>query len=253
MIKNIISVVGLIVIDSFAHRSIVVHPPGTSSPSFEEQCISYNIDVDEGWIPHLMGSNPQFSVIESSVDDQGEEQYRTTIRHALLRYEDSFLYSYICRIEINPIWKERNFGFLGMGSKFDDWYFRTVKVSCDLPNGYQIGMWSPMNTPSMNNNNYGISVGTNGFNISASVSYQESLEITSKTNIATRHFEVQYEYELLDDYSNNSIVYYCMFTFMSNSLIENANDFPIISFETIYYGKYYFHNHVKTFQDNPIG
>lgn len=221
---------------------------------FELDCLNYGIDVGEGWdiYPNLNGDQT-FRERSDEFVDAGEVQYRTDIQHAVLRFEDTSVYSYICRIVLNPIWKTRDWGIFGIGSKWDDWYFRKVKLYVDLPSNFFLGDWSPENEPEATTTNFGISISNEGVSIDASISVVQSLDIISRTNVATNHFEVEYYYPFEDDYNHYSKVFYVMFNFIyAGQGYLSPSVFPSIHFETTYHGYYYFREHTRTFDFNPF-
>lgn len=104
--------------------------------------------------------------------------------------------------------------------------------------------------------NYGIEI-DDGFDISASMSVTNGLDITSATNAATNHFEIKYWYKNGEnDYNHNSIVYYAMFNFICDEGGEelgiSPTRFPLITFETTYHGFYYFMGHTRKFYARPF-
>lgn len=223
---------------------------------FELDCLNYGIDVGEGWdiYPNLNGDQT-FRERSDEFVDAGEVQYRTDIQHAVLRFEDTDVYSYICRIVLNPIWKTRDWGVFGIGSKWDVWHFVSVKLSAQLPPTFILGDWSPQNEPETTTTNFGISISNEGVSIDASISVVQSLDIISRTNVATNHFEIEYYYPYLDDYNYYSQVYYVMFNFIyddANEYYLSPSVFPTIHFETKYDGLHFFHGHTRTFDFNPF-
>lgn len=223
--------------------------------AFESDCIKYGIEVDDGWATYPVSNETRsFKEYEDSFIDVGETQYRTDIQHIILRYMDTQIYSYICRIVVNPVWKTRDWGFFGLFSRWDNWYFKKLKVYVDLPSWVSIGDWSPKTEPTSIGHEYGISIGYKEASISAGVSYVESLDITSRTNIATNRFETEYYYPFYDDYNHNSIVYFTMFNFefVGDDYSLPVDIFPHINFETTYYGAQFFGNHARTFAISPF-
>lgn len=225
---------------------------------FELDCLNYGIEIDDGWdIFPNPNSSRTFRKVSDSFYDSGEEQYRTDIYHCVLRYQNTSLYSYLCRIVLTPIWKTRDWGFLGIGSRWDDWFFRGIRLYCDLPSDYTLGAWSPQSEEIETTYSYGVSISNDGFDISASMSVTNGLDITSATNAATNHFEIKYWYKNGEnDYNHNSIVYYAMFNFICDEGGEelgiSPTRFPLITFETTYHGFYYFMGHTRKFYARPF-
>lgn len=222
--------------------------------TFSEDCLLYGIDIDEGWELLNNGTDPlTFKHDIYTRTDNDYLQYQTDIYHAILKYSDTNVYAYLSRMVVNPICKERNFGFFGINSHSDDWYFRSINISLDLPQDnpeYTIGQWSPMNEPNVYDSGLAITIGYNAFEISVSFTIEETLNIISRTNPATNHFETEYSYNPLDEYSHNSIVFYTAFRFGLPVELD-IEDFPMINITTTYYGRYYFGNETRTFSVCP--
>ena len=223
---------------SYSNPYIIIQPIDPVLNTFEEDCVNFGISIDEGWSLVDNHTNPRtFKSFTKVRTDVNRLQYQTDVHHAILRYEDTNTYSYICRIAINPVSKSRYWGVLGIGSHSDNWYFRKLNVSFDLPTDCYIGQWAPMNQPNIYENELSLSVGINDVSIGTTISVTESLEIISRTNPVTNHFETEYSYLPLDNYSNNSIIFFTSFTFnCSNFSIDSL---PPFQFTTVYYGSFF--------------
>lgn len=248
---SFLSSVILLFSNSPIEPNAIVPSPAPVERTFEEDCLLYGIVVDEGFDLYCPNTDPLTFVKYSDFRyDQERLQYQTDIQHVLLRYEETNIYCYLCRIVVNPVCKERDFGFLGIGSKWDNWYFNSVNVSFDLPREWSIGNWTPQNDPNVYETSVGISLSNEGVGISATVSYAVTLDTISRTNVANNHFEVEYTYNPLDEYSHNTIIFTTMLLFQTPELL-NINNFPLVNFKTIYDGKYYFHKEERNFSIHP--
>lgn len=228
---------------------IIIPPIPPVIRTFEDDCLNYGIDVNSVWRPYKPNTNPLTFVTESFSKTDGKNdilQYRTDVQHIVLKHSDYNVYTYLCRVVVNPICKQRHWGFLGIGSHSDDWYFRKLKIYCDYDETISIGQWSPTTYPTPIDDTIIVTIGLNDAAVSASIQYESHLDVVSRTNIAIAKFETEFSYNLLDNYSNNSIVFYTMFRFTASSFFD-LRDFPQIHFETIYFGKHWFGNHVETF------
>ena len=203
--------------------------------TFEEDCLNYGIEIGEGWDLYQMNTNPlTFKKYVDQYNIHTLPQYRTEIAHAVLRYEDTNVYSYICRILICPISKGPiNFGFHSYG---ENWYFRSVNLSLTFDideENIEIGQWAPQNIPNSVQTTLGFSIGFDGASIGFSFTYTQGLQVISRTNPATDHFESEFYYPFFDNYSNNAIVYLTSFTFTSNNAAISSI-FPLITVKTKY-------------------
>ncbi len=223
--------------------------PGNQEPSFEEQCELYEIDIEGDWVTYY--SSNAFVEYSDQFVDVNEIQYRTDLQHVVLWQEYTHHYMYLCRIVVNPIWKTRNWGFLGIGSSWDNWYFRSIKVSMDLPDIFILGDWAPKNEPDTITTIY---LETENGDVTAGYSHNIGLDVISRTNVATNHFETEFYYPFNDNYSHYSVIFYTMFNFYldTDDYYLRKIDFPTPQFETIYYGNDYFKNHTRIFTSRPF-
>lgn len=229
---------------------VIIPPIEPVFSAFEEDCLSYGVEIDEGWTLLDNGTNPlTFKHTTNTRTDRDHLQYQTDIYHVILKYAETNVYAYLCRMVVNPVSKSRDWGFLGINSHSDNWYFRDITISIDLPQispEFVIGEWSPMNEPNEYESNFTVSVGYNALGISVSFTKVESLDVISRTNPASNHFETEYHYNPLDEYSHNSIVYYTAFRFTLPTELD-IEDFPIVNFSTTYFGHEYFGAETKNF------
>lgn len=185
---------------------------------FKGECTAYGFEISNEWIPY--GTDEFYESSYPSYDN-GILQYQTDIQQIFLKCKDaSGIFAFAYRIVQSPVQPGRHVGFLGIGSYGDNWYARGVKTTIDLRSGYKLTDWAPENSPSKRSETIGVSGGTSGFSISASVSFDhDELEVTSRTNVAKRHYETEYSVSGTDKYAKYSLKFYGFLTFMTNDSI----------------------------------
>lgn len=228
----------------------ITPPAGPIAYTFEEDCQLYGITVGEDWKLHYMNNNPRtFQKLTYKEYDKNELQYQTDIQHVLLRYKTSNTYFYLCRAVLSPVCKKRDSGFMGIGSKCDNWFFKGISISLDFANSnynfISIGDWYPKTQAPQETTNINIGANVSDGSLTGSINFgfsvNKGLEITSLTNVATKHFETKYYFTGKDcDYNHNSAVFETGLKFSSNRKLIAASSFPEVKFETFYYGKEYF-------------
>ena len=129
-----------------------------------------------------------------------------------------------------------NWGFLGIGSYGDDWYCSSVETTIDFPSNYELCNWAPENLPSDYSGSIGISVGSGGFQPSASINFAgQSVEIKSETNVAKKHFQAYYHSTTLNSASHSTMKFYGFCTFRTSS----SNVSITVKHQANYYGREY--------------
>lgn len=159
-----------------------------------------------------------------------EEEYKeksiinhyTTLDDVLLvsKY-NSNIYAYIYKVTFTP-YQVRDYGFFGIGSSGDNWFFRSLVSECELPSTYRIIDYSPKNTPESWTESIGGSFGldsggTISAQISCSTSYNVSeLEIESNSTYMNK-FKTNYIDYKCSKYTKNSTCFYGMFVFQTSA------------------------------------
>lgn len=243
----------------------ITPPIGPTTYTFEEDCQLYGITVGGDWKLHYMNNNPRtFQKLTYKEYDKKELQYQTDIQHVLLRYKTTNTYFYLCRAVLSPVCKKRDTGFMGIGSKCDNWYFKGISISLDFSksnyNFVSFGDWYPKTQAPQETTNINIGVNASNDSLAGSINFgfsvNRGLEITSLTNVATKHFETKFYYTGTNsDYNHNSAVFETGFKFSSNGKVIAVSSFPEVKFETYYYGKEYFKltkkNYTATLLQDP--
>ncbi len=199
---------------------------------FSGHCAAYGMTISSDWVPYKMSD---FDTPFYQFNDNGNLQYRTDIQQVLLKHKDaSDTYAFAYRVVESPVAKARHWGFMGIGSCGDDWYCSSVRTTIDLPASYELCNWAPENLPMNYSGSIGISAGTGGVQFSASVNFEgQSVEISSATNVAQKHFEAFYHSTQLNDASHASMKFYGFCTFRTTTKAVSLSVKHIAS----YYGK----------------
>ena len=226
-----------IAIQAFSVSPYVILPPHIPifGNNFSQDCINFGIDVDDGWDIVSNGMNPltfknhiQKRYFEA---DESQQIYQTETYQAILRYEDTNNYAYLCRILLDPVYDREITPVVG---RFETCAFNRVSLSIDFDTSkYIMGEWSPTNIPDTATGSVGISVGTSGVSISATMTVESGLETNVSVSTTLGHFGVEYVYNNIDNYSENANVFYAMVKFVSIDEFE-IDDFPVITFDTTY-------------------
>lgn len=155
---------------------------------------------------------------ENSKTIKDKLQYKVFIYDFVLQNRDNLsLYAYIFKVHLSPQ-NGRNWGFLGIGSYGGQYVNGYVKVTATRSSSSSFLDYAPKNQPSSNTGTIGVSVGTSGFDISASYNYDLSdLSITSNTNFGKNIYETVYNfandgssYESYSDYQKGDVDVYGM-------------------------------------------
>lgn len=206
----------------------------TTISTFQGHCDAYGFTISDNWVPYKMSD---FQTPYYQFDNNGVAQYRTDIQQVLLRNtkaDDTYAFAY--RVTESPMCTTRNWGFLGIGSYGDDWYCSSVETTIDFPSNYELCNWAPENLPSDYSGSIGISVGSGGFQLSASINFAgQSVEIKSETNVAKKHFQAYYHSTTLNSASHSTMKFYGFCTFRTSS----SNVSITVKHQANYYGREY--------------
>lgn len=238
---KILILVASVGINLFVSNPYVILPPHIPiyGNNFEQDCINYNIQVDEGWDIVFNGSYPltfkKVSNVKTASQTDDHVIYQTDIYHAILRYEESNNYSYICRMLLDPVCNSSHINPDTGNPYVQTTNFTGINISLDLNTElYDMGAWAPMTQPNVVSGSVSSSIGTDGASISASANYAYTLDVEARVSPTSGHFEIDYSYRLAnDEYNNYATVYYAMFNFVALEEFDISN-FPLVSFETIY-------------------
>ncbi|MDD5932838.1 MAG: hypothetical protein PUC70_00955 [bacterium] len=180
---------------------------------FNGHCSAYGFSISNDWEPIYM---KDFQTYSYPVNDAGELQYQTDIQQVFLKnVNSSNTYAFAYRVVLSPLQPGRDWGFIGIGSHGDNWYARVLKTTIDLRDGYSLADWSPKNLPANYSGTIGVCGGSSGFEISATVDFSMSeLTVTSRSNVATSHYETEYSIYGYGNYAANSVVFYGFLTFI---------------------------------------
>lgn len=206
---------------------------------FLGDCLLYGFSVGSEWVPykHSEGSfyHHEYRYIEAN-----KINHFTTVDEILLRstYADN-IYAFIYRVAVSPV-QCRDWGFLGIGSNSDDWYFRSLVTTCYLTSDEVLGNYVPTNATM--SGSYSLTIGVNGssgFSISCGISYNwNELEIVSSSSIALNKYETSYNDNYISNYTAHDSFYYGMFIF-------SCDNVPVItiSHNVLYYGNCWYRHY----------
>lgn len=148
------------------------------------------------------------------------------------------------RVVTSPVGRRYN-GILGIGSHSDTWYTRKIKTTVDIPDYNTIGQWVPKNQHDNYSGSLGIEIGSSGGSISANVNYNESqLNVISRTNVATNHYETEFEIIGNNNYNLYSAEYFGFFTILGPVSYELMS--LSLTHEITYFGSQYFGLQTRT-------
>ena len=225
-----------IAIQAFSVSPFVILPPHIPivGNNFSQDCTNFGIEVSDGWdivsnglIPLTFKKHIEKEYFEY---DESQQIYQTETYQAILRYEDTNNYAYLCRILLDPVYDRE----ITPVYNYQTCAFNRVSLSIDFDTSkYIMGEWAPTNIPNTTTGSVGISVGTSGVSISASMNVSNGLETNVSVSPTLGHFGVEYVYDYIDNYSENANVFYAMFKFVSVDEFE-IDDFPVITFDTTY-------------------
>lgn len=202
---------------------------------FISDCDSLGFTIGGNWEPY---SNYN----DTFLYNKYEYKERNTLNHFTDCYEiilknkySSTDYAYLYRISTSPM-QVRNWGFLGIGSHSDDWFFNSLVSECQLSDGQKLLNFSPTNSPMTGSSTMGISVGKEAA-LECSVSYNLSeLKTVSESNYALNKFCAKYIDPYCSNYTGNSATFYGMFTFRTEGKPHIS-----VSHKVLYYGLSYYH------------
>lgn len=204
----------------------------SSMDNFKGHCDAYGFTISSNWVPYKMSD---FETPSYQFNDNGEAQYRTNIQQILLRNSKaSDTYAFAYRVTESPMATRRNWGFMGIGSYGDDRYCSSVKTTIDFPTNYELCNWAPENLSNNYSGTIGISAGSGGYQLSASVNFtNQSVEIKSESNVAKNHFEAYYHSTVLNSASHSTMKFYGFCTFRTSS----PNVSITVKHQANYYGR----------------
>ncbi|MEG1565963.1 MAG: hypothetical protein RR342_04460 [Bacilli bacterium] len=224
--------------------------PQEQYAEFRSECDLYGISIDKQWHPYCRN---KFIKKTDLRYDTGYLQYQTDIQQILLQNENnSNIFSVVYRVVTSPVGR-RNWGFCGIGSHSDTWYTSNIKTSANLGNNKDIGQWAPKNEHANFSGSIGVGLSSNGPSISTSVNFNISqLNVISRTNVATSHYETEFDITANSNYNLYSAIYVGFFTFIR----DTSSVSPIFDLQhtVSYYGSEYFHLESRTYNislDDP--
>lgn len=243
--------VGTITIASTAKINARVVLPTDLEPSEEDKSIpyddevfhnnllTYGFEVGNYWKAYSYNDeeNDLFSH-EKEYKERKVLNHYTTLHDALLQSKTNpNHFAYIYKITVNPK-QVRNWGFFGINSYGDNWYFNSLVSECNLPNGSQILNYSPTNVASSWSESVDLGIsggyGELSANISCGVSYPVSeLEVTSESDYIS-HYYTEYSAYDLTKFTKNSSCYFGMFTFKCNGTPKIE-----VTHNVQYFGEFY--------------
>lgn len=161
------------------------------------------------------------------VYDNGLLNFQVDLFHALLRCKDATsIYTFIYRGILSPLQPGRHNGFLGFGSYGDDWYARELNTVIKLPSKTRMLNWSPKNSPSKTSHTFGVSAGSDGFDVSYQYSFdKKGLSVESRSSMATNEYQTIYRVSGYGSYAANSIEFFGAVSFVDegNSMGNGGN------------------------------
>ena len=210
--------------------------PKKQSEDFKAECALYGFEISEEWYPY---EGYTFDKSTFTRKDGGYLQYQTDIQQVLLQNAKSpNLFGIVYRVVTSPV-ARRYPGVFGIGSHSDTWYTRKVRTWADLGPRLKLCQWAPTNEQKNFKGTMGISAASGGFSISASVDFNFSqLEVVSRTEMLTQHYETEYSVKWDNDYNLNSADYFGFFTFCRFS--KTASPLITVSHQVDYYGSCWF-------------
>ena len=185
---------------------------------FISDCNLYGFSVDSNWVPIYASKQDSFHTYRYEYVEWGEINHTTTLEEVMLRNINSKdNYAFIYRIGVSPV-QCRDWGFLGINSHGDNWYFHSLETVCTLWNEHTLSNFAPTNATIKGSTSLGINLGMDSSKltggISCSISYNfDELSIISKSSLATNTFHVIYQDPYYSNYTANAAFYYGMFTF----------------------------------------
>lgn len=235
-----------------------------NAPLFDYDCANFNIEIGNSWELYDMGSGNTFKTYTNSFYDQDRLQYTSEVQHVILKMRNNNIYTYLSRITLDPICHERDNGFFGLGSKWDDWSFKGVNIATQLPSYATLIDYIPL---------------SHTYNENKIVNDEMKYYYLEDTKISFTHgvlkdmslytsfnqqfvFNSSYSYNQINDYSKDKFAFYFAFMFNSNGYdIHNfpvsdpssgVSFFPKVEFTFHYYGYHYFHDRYETITLYPL-
>ena len=190
----------------------------TQPDKFIADCDLYGFSIGSNWIPVYADDN-SFHHWEYYYKEANEINHLTTFEQVMLQHsKSSENYAFVFRVGVSPR-QCRNWGFLGINSHGDNWYFRRLETTCVLRGNEKLANFAPTNAVESGTSSIGINIGTEEANISGSISYKWSeLSIVSHSSLATNTYHTIYEDYAYSNYTANTSFYYGMFTFKCDGI-----------------------------------
>jgi hypothetical protein len=185
---------------------------------FEADKSAFGIYVDPNFVPVGSTSFYQTPLIAWEVpglDVAKRTSFHTSLQYVLLRdvrVTNSYIFVY--RVGMQP---QNNKQYGGI-----EWLNYSQDTRAWLPNTAHINQYAPQNLPGTTSGTIGVSGGTSGLDVSASIDWtKDELNIWSSTNLATRLFATHYEYRKVGEmdystYLRGTVFSYGMIAFTSN-------------------------------------
>lgn len=188
------------------------------STEFDAHCSAYGFSISNDWDPIYMDD---FQTYSYPVYDAGVLQYQTNVQQVFLKNVNAYnVFAFAYRVTLSPLQPGRYWGIFGIGSHGNDWYARGLKTTIILRDNYELTDWAPENLPQNYSGSIGVSLGSDGYSISANVNFNYSeLTVISRSNVALRRYETEYGISGTGDYASNSVKFYGFLTFISSSSV----------------------------------
>lgn len=201
--------------NSYNHTNLMIKKRVNAEQpdKFIADCDLYGFSVGSNWIP-IYANEGSFYHYEIPYTEANEINHLTTFDQVMLQNKrSSNNYAFIYRVSVSP--KQcRNWGFLGINSHGDNWYFRRLETTCVLRSNETLANFAPTNGVATGSLSIGINIGTDNAGISGSVSYNwKELNIVSHSTLISNTYNTIYEDYAYSNYTANTSFYYGMFTF----------------------------------------
>ncbi len=235
-----------------------------NAPTFDADCSDFNIEVGDNWELYDMGSSNTFKTYTDSFYDQNRLQYTSEVQHVVLKMRNNNVYTYLARITLNPICHERDSGFFGIGSKWDDWSFKGVNIATQLPSYANLIDYIPLSYTYSENK---IIVDEMRFHYLEDTKVSFTHGVLNGMSLYTSLnqyyvFNSSYSYNEVNDYSKNKYAFYFAFMFDAGNhdihyfpvsdYDSGISFFPKVEFTFHYYGYHYFHDVYNTVTLYPL-
>lgn len=203
---------------------------------FKADCDTLGFNIGDSWKP-IYTPDRTFFHHEYTYKEANKANHTTEVDEVVLQnIYSKENYAFIYRIGVSP--KQcRDYGFLGINSNSDNWYFRSIETYCDLRSGEELKKFTPTNGILTGATSLSIGVELDNANLSCGISYDWSeLEITSKSDFYDDIYATTYYDGYISNYTRYASYFYGMFTFKFDGV-----PFVDISHTIKYYGTEWYH------------